>query len=294
MNEIKYTNPEAMKIARLYDNTIEVAFHKITHRYYINGKPAARSVTKILSDGLGKGDALINWMVRTAVDNSVDRVIGALKAGQTIDDIFLAGLRQVAKAEPEKVRDEAADEGTQVHKILEDWINWGLYGNEFGFTVTQEHADKLLEMLSDRSEQLHMSIRQMMDWLIKKKTVIHASEQLVYSKKYDIPGMLDAEISFVGEKDRHIGDFKIRSGVYEETRLQTAIYQAARTEESGIKFGNRYIFNIVRKDNKDGRGAQFTGDFKIKEYNNFKADLKIFTRLQEIVEWREWCKQHDK
>lgn len=268
-----------MKIAKLYGGTIEVAFHKKTHRYYVNGKPAKRSATKVLSV-LGKGDGLVNWIVNNALEESSKRVIEYLKSGMTIDESSLAAIQMIAKKKPDEKRDEAADEGTRVHEILEDWIDAGMEGTG-RFAVAPRDKEYLLAMVAGTSEQLDMSVRQMVDWMLERKAIITGSERIVYSKQYDIPGMLDLEFEMADDPTPHIGDFKIRGGVYEETKMQTAIYQHASAEENGKKYGDRYVFRIGRKD------GVFTGDFEPICYQDFPADIKAFENCLNLLTWKE-------
>lgn len=277
--------PEAVyKSAKLYKGEIEVKFSEGNHRYYINGNPAPQSVSKIIGV-LGKGEGLINWMINQAVTEQSERIIGALKAGTAIDDIFIAGLRQIAKQKSEKVRDEAADEGTAVHKLLEQWLMEGMAKGEAGiFIVTKESIDRLHEILRDKPEALHMSIKQFGNWCISKNAAFTASEKIVYSKRYEYPGMIDC-ILMTGwgtkKVKKHVGDFKVRGGIYEETRLQLAAYQQADQEETGVKYDSRLVFRYGRKD------GQFTGDFEALEYDKFKVDFKAFENCLNITQWKK-------
>ena len=275
---------EPFKIASLYNGTIQVKFSKGNHRYYVNGSPAPYSVSGILKV-LGKGDALINWMVNQAVLEQSSRILGALKAGTVIDDIFIAGLKEISKKKSEKIRDEAADEGTKVHELLEQWIIAELKKSDNGiFVVTTESIKDLHAIMNGKPEALHMSMQQFGNWLIAKEAGFTGSEKIVYSKKYEYPGMIDSTlITKLSQKGRrnHVSDFKIRGGVYEETRLQLAAYQQADQEESGAKYDSRIVFRFGRKD------GTFTGDFEAIEWENFKVDFKAFENCLQLTQWKK-------
>ena len=268
------------KVAHLYGNTIDVQFSQGNHRYYINGKPATITTSGVFSS-LGDPMPLVRWKINKAIDEQSDRIIQALKKGQTIDDIFIAGIKQIAKEKPEVIKEEAADEGTLTHEKFEEWITNGLKANGGEFPIDKKALDNLHAIMGARPQDLHLSIDQFGQWLIENKAVFTFSEKIIYSKKHDYPGTADCGL-IIKPKNRLIrilGDFKVRSGVYNETRLQTAAYMHADQEESGIKYDYRMVFLFGRKDGK------FTGEFKAIQHDNFKVDFKAFINALELALW---------
>jgi len=275
-------NAERFLERELYNGEIRVKFDNVTHRYYINDEPAKFTPSKIA--GVLDKPALIGW----AVKETIKIVESRLKVGEKVDDMMLAGILALAKGEHIRKRDEAASEGTIVHDRLERWIKEGIAyansndeGTSGAFYPDEDDVHDLLELMKDKPEALRVSMKQFGGYLIKHQLGFTGAEEPVYSKKYGYPGLMDANLIKRGKGWRYVGDHKIRSGIYEEVRLQTALYQGAAEEEKQIKYKGRIVFHFGRKD------EIFTGEFNAIEYKGFSQDFKAAIKCLDLLKWKE-------
>ncbi len=76
-----------------------------------------------------------------------------------------------------------------------------------------------------------------------------STERIVYSKKHDYIGKMDAEAMVDGK--RVLVDFKTSSGLYNSVRMQTAAYQKADEEEGAKSYKGRWAIRISRKTKRN-------------------------------------------
>jgi hypothetical protein len=141
-----------------------------------------------------------------------------LNKGAALDANFLAAMAEAASKQPDKVKEEAAGVGAQVHAAIEAIIK----GEE---PVVPE--------------RIRQPVAEFRTWFAGTKTRIVAQELVVGSAKHLFGGRLDAlglrEID--GRWRWGIADWKTSSGIYEEMALQVAGGYAIALEEQfpGIK-----------------------------------------------------------
>ena len=270
---------------------VDMKFSKKNHRYYVDGHPPPISVSAVQK--VLNSEGLNIWRVREALKKAVSLLV----VGKVITDELKASLPVIGAAAPDRKRDEAADEGTQVHERFEDWVKEGLASGtpsmDYGKIFVPSQADMihLRDMLKDKPQALHMSVQQFGDWLIGRNVAFTFAEKLLYSKEHGYPGTADCGL-LIGwntpEQKAAVGDYKIRSGVYAETRLQTAAYQNALEEMGEGKFDDkRYVFLFGRAENKITGVREFTGDFEAIEHDNQDEDFKIFLNCMETALWQK-------
>lgn len=134
------------------------------------------------------------------------------------DAAVLANIIEAASKQPDKVKEEAADIGSQVHAAIESIIK----GEEPSVPETIKNP-----------------VAEFRTWFAGTKTKIVAQELAVGSVKHQFGGRLDAlGLRFIGGKWRFgIADWKTSSGIYEEMALQVAGGYAIALEEQypGLK-----------------------------------------------------------
>lgn len=247
------------KVFKLYKGSIEIEFYEAKHWYKHRGE---RSTIISVTGAVGmvdKSRPLIIWATRLA-NEFLKAALG--NGGITEDIIDLACKQHQIKKE------EAASKGSEVHKWAEEYI----LGKEPTFPTDEKVLNGVTAFLS---------------WVKEHGVKFKESERMIYSKKHDFVGTLDA-IAVIGNKTSLI-DFKTSNGVYSTMYYQVAGYQLAYEEETGKKLtGPRYI---IRFD-KD------TGDFHVhnldEEQNNYKKDCASFLaaltlkkRDKELSKWAD-------
>lgn len=203
-------------LTKLYNGKVEIKFFPDSHIYFINGKRKG-SVTGALGI-IDKSRALIPWAVDMYSDYLRERI------GMKIDEeIINAGEEQwnIKKA-------EAAGIGVASHSWIEKFVK-----------------GQKPEMPEDKN--VLQAITGFLNWIDDHKVKFIESEKLVYSKKHDYVGCMDATATFNGKRKKFVIDYKVSNGLYPGVALQTAAYLMADTEESGTEYEGRWAIRLSKE-----------------------------------------------
>jgi hypothetical protein len=214
----------------------------VSGRVYNIGGMELPSVTTIL-DTLNKGEGIQNWAVECALDYIRDN---------SNDDYPLDELLASAKDNWRVVLNEAANIGSEVHDMIQEYIATG----------------------NEDSEYRHPSVRQsfgaFLKWQEQHGVKWIRSEMQVASKRYGYAGTLDGICIYEGR--RIVVDFKTASGFWDTYRMQAAAYRQAALESGEDVDGHA----ILRLDKEDGRP-------EFKDYSpRYERDLNTFLKLTEL------------
>lgn len=243
---------------KLYNGEVILKFYGFPkHLYTVNEKPVdgVTNVTNIVD----KSRPLMNW----AVKKSLKYIEGSLCPGKALDEVEISTLLGEAERQPYTSKSNAANLGTMIHNWIEKYIKG-------------QKPDKPINasMLNAINAFLH--------WQKENKIKFIDSEKKIYSRKYNYAGTLDAEADINGKKS--VIDFKTSKGIYSEMRYQVAAYQAAREEETGEKYGERYIVRFGKTLNSKGEVDLEVA--KLDEYerdlDGFLGALKLYRREKEL------------
>lgn len=233
-----------MITSKLYNKTIEIIFKEDRFHTYLKDGKRLLSVTTC-TGVIDKSGALMGWVAKMMglfLDEKIDK-------GEKINHEIV----ETAKREYRKISDEAKDIGKEIHKWIEEWI--------------KNKGD--VDMPTD--EKVLNGITAFLKWQKENKAKFLESERLVYSKKHDYCGLLDA-VARIG-KDLVLIDFKSskrsnynKDGLYPEVKLQVAGYRLAWEEEMGKSFDKSMVLRFDKE----------TGEFEATELDEFKKDEKAF------------------
>ena len=120
---------------------------------------------------------------------------------------------ETAKKKWRDAKEEAADIGTEIHEWIDGWI-------------TSKKAPAIPE-----KKEVRNGIAAFLDWFKKSNLEFISNERIVYSKKNNVIGKLDAISYDLDDKYLSLDDFKSSKGIYEEMVLQTAGYLMMIEEE---------------------------------------------------------------
>jgi len=245
-------------ITKLYNNTIELDFDEVKHRFAINGKSII-SVTGATSV-IDKSRPLIFWAVGLAKEHLMTNL-------QTlIDDTKgdkIATLIEEAVKQHSIKKQKAADVGTQIH----DWVEM--------FIKAKSKKD-WPEIPKD--PQVCNGVTAFLKWVDECEVKFISSEKIVYSKKHKYAGIMDAEA--IIKRKLCVIDFKSSKAIYPEMRFQVSAYQAAAEEESGKEYaGNKYL---ARFDKETGEFETHEFAEQDKDFEAFLAALTLRRRLKEL------------
>jgi len=203
--------------------------------------PSVTTFTGIID----KSSALINW----AVNLTKQYLLAKIENGEQITTLDI----EEATKEHRRIKEEAADIGTQIH----EWVSCWIKGEKPEIPEDDRIRNGITAFLQFQKDQK-------VKWL--------ESEMIIYSQKHGFAGVLDA-IGKTGKK-LVLFDFKSSNGIYPEHALQTAAYQIAYEEMTGKKIDYRVIV----------RFGKDTGDFEWRIFSDNKDDQGAFLACQTLKE----------
>lgn len=136
-----------------------------------------------------------------------------------------------------------------------------------------------------------------LDWLNGSKAKITESEAIVYSKKHDFSGKVDAIAMIKGK--RYLIDYKTGTGLYNDVLLQTAAYAGAYEEMTGNKIHGRWAIRIEKRDEDEFRAdmdekgnpnieyAPFEAVYLDDNKKQMKEDYKVFLSFLNGFKWNK-------
>ena len=237
----------------LYNGKVKINFTKGRHIFKDSKGNYILSVTGATGI-IDKSGPLLYWATEMMGDYLIDR----WKLGEIKRESEKIQLINKAKKEWREAKQKAADIGNEIHEWVSDWI-----------------LKKNPEMPED--EKVVNGITAFLKFQKKHKIKWLESERVIYSKKHNYAGFLDA----VGIMDNKLTliDFKSSKRIYDEMKFQVAGYQIAYEEETGKKFDERMIVKFGKE----------TGEFEYeileddeKDKKTFLACLSIKKRLKEL------------
>lgn len=262
------------KIAKLYHKTVLIEFFEASHRYKMNGERVSGVTT--FTGVIDKSAPLLYWATGLTENYLIQKIEEGVKIG--VKHIQDARWQYRAR------KDEAADLGSQVHKLAEDYINAKLSRKKVP-EIDGEEMD----------ERVYKGYLAFVGWVNDHNVRFKSTEELVCSRRHKYVGLLDVIFTLGSEKHKveHIGDFKtgkpkehkrqkngrwVTVGIspYPEHRYQVSAYQAAKEEESSKAYGSKWIMYFSKDD------AEFRA-FSIPA-SEHKQDFKAFLSCKNIKE----------
>ena len=234
------------KVIELYKGKVRIEFFERYHQYFLVKKNGEREKIKSVTSAtsvIDKSAALMGWAVKLGRIFLTEK----LESGEIIT---LEMVNEAAKLHVVRKK-EAADLGTAVHDWAEHYIKAKL-------------ARKSKPALPEDARILNGVIA-FLKWEKEHKVKFVASELMVYSKKHNYVGLMDAKAIIDGKLA--CVDFKTSNGIYDEFRFQVAAYREADSEESKKKYGSTWIIRFGKDD----------GEFEAHEIPDHKKDFEAFT-----------------
>lgn len=245
---------------KLYKNTVDLEYEDTRHLYKVNNKKAD-GVTGVL--GVIAKPALMYW----AVNQAIDHLKVALKAGQSYDELQLSQILEGAKYAHRSKSGEALTVGDKVH----DWIDKYIKG---------EKPESFV------NEIMRKSCEQFLKWVSDEKVEFIENEKIVYSKKLNYAGTFDFLAKINGKI--WIGDIKTSSGIWDEYWFQTAAYrQAYREEYPEVKISGEVIVRVGKDATLEVARStdKFVTPYWINR-NAFNHALKLHRTLNQLKDYK--------
>lgn len=270
----------AKEITKVYGGRATVTFDSWRHTYKVTvpGKvtdlfqPSVTSILKMKD----KSDALVNWAVGCYQERAKalvedleelhDPPYGVTK-GQVVS------VLDNAKDTWRQVKDQTADIGSLVHRVLEQEIKARAEGNsraEIKLRVDPVMAPDLTEEMVDKANNcIEAGLRFFNEHNIQlvEAEAVRWSARHGYIGTGDLIARVDGVLSVL--------DFKTGKRLYPEVFLQLAAYQRAYEEEHGVDLYQRIAVNVGRD-----------GNLETKERDNSTLDVDFGAFLALLQAWR--------
>ena len=215
-----------------HDTTIVFTEGNHRYRHKERGKDGKYryipSVTTIVGQ-LDKGQFLSEWYgkkTHEAIINHLRTKIkdggeGEVSLGEALEEIEGMDFHKAGTKE----RDAAAEEGTRIHKDIEEYVKLKMHHNPF---VSKEEKEEFEKKILEFSEKPH--IQKFMGWESEYRPKYIAVEEIVYFPK--VKGGYPADVEYCGQADiiaeidgeTFTIDIKTSSAIYPSHKIQVAAY----------------------------------------------------------------------
>ena len=277
-----------------YDNTIEIKFDKVEHKYFRVGDLGelvllynVSTVSKIID----RSSALIPWAAKVTVEKML-RTIPTIP--NTVDGSLVippmpfekfSELAMAAKTAHKDKLEDAGDVGKMAHDFIEQYIKC-LIGRDYASI-----QGMMNRMCPD--ERANSCILAALGWMKAHNVRWISTERKVYSKKHDCCGTLDGlcitdscdnpACCPVAFKDRRsLLDWKTSNYLYIEFIYQASAYKAFYLEE----FPNEVVEDIwiLRLGKEDGEFQPWhlNADSFESDFEGFLACLNLKRKADEL------------
>jgi hypothetical protein len=275
------------KTINLYKGTVEILFDdsldakgEKKHAYYLKEDGKMKRLAGVTTYiGILDKPALINWAVNVTVD-FLRIHLDYLKTGQLSSEEIL----RMAKDESNRIKNEAGDLGSAIHKWIEEYIS--------GNNPPMPQDDRVIT-----------GVNAFLDWLDEVKAKFIWSEKVLYSKKHKFVGTGDFGVKIGAGPLKGLtllGDIKTGNSIYEEVKMQTAAYKSADEEEAGKKLYDGRIVLRVSKESEDeyiermekkGKNYPpyqvFEAVYLDNDPGQFDEDFKAFLNCMSLYRWKQ-------
>ena len=211
--------------------------------------------------------ALVGWAERMGIEEMGRLVLDNYFDASLLE--IMPALMEKAKGASRRVKDTAAEHGTEIHSIIENIINPSAFGP---LVVPQPYR----QAIDNFATWYNNSGLESVDF----------TETFVYSKSMQVGGTIDA-IGHYPDGSIAILDWKTSNGLYAETAMQLCAYAQCYTETFGLEW-DKLIAVRLGKDHPD---------FEVKEVPNFTETIDGFKACLAAYKWKKldvWGKGYNK
>ena len=192
-------------------------FDEKAHLYFYDGKPMTGCTTIL---GILAKPALIPWAAKMAVEHVRSELS---KTDKWLWSSELSKILDEAKGAHARKRDDAAESGTDLHALVEEYVRSCIDKNN-GDADWRDRPD---------AEEMSTSLKMFRDWACKENIRFIATETKLYSKELWVAGTVD--LVFEKNSKRFVGDIKTYKKIWDRVPLiQCAGYALMLEEMSGF------------------------------------------------------------
>jgi hypothetical protein len=196
----------------------------------------------------------------------------------------------LATTEYKKVKDRAADIGSEIHDWIEKYIRYIL--KEDGYD----------EPKIPKKKEIKIGISAFLDWINENHVEFISTERVIYSREHQFMGKMDIEAKVNGLYA--LVDIKTGNGIYNSVKMQTAAYAKADLEECQYskkkkKYETRWALRLSKETESEyiermkRKGKDVYPEYKVfearefpeTEGDNIETDFKAFLACKDLLEW---------
>lgn len=237
------------------------SFDEKTHIYRYDGKRMT-GVTTVL--GVIAKPMLIGWAARMAVEHMEQELQAYFNNELSIYQFTYAVLKAIlteATTAHSKKKEDAADQGTDIHALVEAYVK--------DCIITNEGIAK--------KDGLDI-IRPFIDWAILNGVRFLASEQKFYDVEWFTAGT--ADLVFEKEGKRYLGDVKTYKKIWDRIPFfQCAAYAAMSERTDGKKFDGYCILRL-------GKDGTFEEKWSFDVEGDTKAWMAALTLYRQLATYK--------
>lgn len=242
-----------------------IRFDALNHKYYGEDGKEIISVTKII--GLLDKPALIGWAAKITAEYFGDLLLLIAKGKLKIVESEVPMLFQKGKGVIREKKKAAADKGTIIHTLVENYDLRGESPTDFPDEQIQNSFNAYLKFRKEH----------------KMGEVLHS--ELAIGSKYGYCGKIDRVEMFDGKL--YLNDIKSSAGFYEPSMpLQLAAYRQGFKETTGKDVKG---IGIIRLDKETGEPfwKDYSEHYEI-YLRMFLSLLDYYTCSQELPKKSKW------
>ena len=235
--------------------TVEQIVEKRRHLYSVthdNGKverfPGVTGILSVISK-----PALVPWATKMGVESMANALKTRLNTKALITDEWINAITLEAKTKPEKIKDDAADLGTQAHA----WFDGFIQGKDIPI-----------------HEKIRPAVTAFLKWVKESKLSLVGGDTKVASIEHGYGGALDA-LAIDENEQWVLLDWKTSGAVYPEYALQVSAYCQAFDETYGITPQRAVIVRFSKVE---------PVEFEAVEISDIKYSLSAFLAAKSLQE----------
>ncbi len=290
-----------------YDGAVTLIYEPGIHAYYVEEEgvrylvPGATTVCGMID----KSGPLTGWAARSTVeyvrqalvrwecptDHGEGQEILDLSAVTTVEELDVLLLK--AKANYRNISQSAKDTGHLAH----EWLELRNVALVQGLQYNAPRPD---------DEKASRAIDAALDWQEKHNFRPLFAEQKIYSRELGVAGTFDwvALVDSCPSRDccphdfkdkMTLGDYKSSRAIYDEYRIQTALYKRAWEEEKGAgTIELRVVLRLGKDDGEFEPMVLFSDEDYQSDMAAFEGALAIYNWMKQIQLDRRAEKQKEK
>lgn len=268
----------------LYGGKVNLKYDDENHQYFTDG-PHGRIIAPNASSIVGvmdKSNVLINWAVRLTIQ-SLEKSFGLTDAdGLPLPyhgpNVFtraqIEAYLETARKAHRAAKTKAGNIGKMAHACLDAYGKMRI--------KRMNHFEAVSRIILPSNQAAANCVRNAWAWIQEHHVEIIDTERKLYSMNDNIAGTMD----WLGWVDGCLSilDFKSSNGLYDEYRLQTALYKSMYEEETGRKVEQRILLRLGKDDGVFDPHIFNDEDEYISDLMAAKACLILYDRMSELKE----------